>query len=176
MIHTGSIDRVIDNWKEQPRDTAHRLIDKYGQPDEVCSDMAVWHGKGPWKRIVLRNEEIEHRFPKPHMDCLECVIDYRVPSGKMCEIGRFDGSVLIDRTKGEMSARCDREEANVLALNLAHEIIIGQRNVDDARREYGKQMQAFMNGESAPYVEGFMFGPPRGNTNDPDEQTIRMNV
>jgi hypothetical protein len=174
MLQTESIERVIDNWRSQPRETAHRLLNKYGRPDELCDNMAIWHSKGPWKRIVLRNEEIDHQFPRPHRDCLECVIDYRVPVDKMCDLGRFDGSILYDRTKGEMSARCDSEEANVLALNLAHEIITNQRSVEDARREFGNQIKAYMSDESAPYMEEFRFGPPRGNTSDTDSSTIRM--
>ena len=37
------------------------------------------------------------------------------------ELAAFDGAVIVERTKGEMSARCDREAANVLALNLVSE-------------------------------------------------------
>jgi hypothetical protein len=47
----------------------------------------------------------------------------------------FDGSVLVDRTKGEMSARCEGEAANFLALNLADEIVHGKKDVATARNE-----------------------------------------
>jgi hypothetical protein len=33
--------------------------------------------------------------------------------------------VIVERTKGELSARCEGEEANFLAINLAHQIVTG---------------------------------------------------
>lgn len=69
---------------------------------------------------------------------MESVIDYHVPPDKADDLEAYDGSVLFDRTKGEMSARCDKEAANMVALNLADDIITGKRNIDEARQEYGK--------------------------------------
>lgn len=40
----------------------------------------------------------------------------------MSELVRFDGSVIIDRTAGEVAARCDMEAMNILTLNLVHDI------------------------------------------------------
>ena len=54
-------------------------------------------------------------FPKPHQDVLEQTICYRVPPDKQDELAGFDGSVMSKGTKGDMSARCDREPANILA-------------------------------------------------------------
>lgn len=39
------------------------------------------------------------------------------------KIALYDGSVYPDRTKGEVSAVCDKEEMNILSLNLFHEIL-----------------------------------------------------
>jgi len=33
-----------------------------------------------------------------------------------------------------IAARCDKEEPNFLAINLAHEIITGKRSVDERAR------------------------------------------
>jgi hypothetical protein len=43
----------------------------------------------------------------PHAD-----IDYPVPVDKADELTRYDGSCLVDRTAGEVAARCDSEAAN----------------------------------------------------------------
>lgn len=169
--HRMSAQDVLGDWRSRPRERAMQLVEKYGQPDEICSNSLTWHNKGPWKRIVLRNEEIQHNFPKPHSDFLEQVIDYRVPLERLSDLGRFDGSVLVDRTKGEMSARCDQETANLLALNLAHDIADGRRSVEDARKEYTTQMMSAMMGQEAPYTERLLFSMPTG-TADPDETTI----
>jgi hypothetical protein len=53
-----------------------------------------------------------------------------VPPDKFDELAEYDGSVIVERTKGEIAARCDLEGANFLALNLAHEIVTGKRSVD----------------------------------------------
>jgi hypothetical protein len=45
----------------------------------------------------------------------------------------FDGSILVDRTRGEVAARCDSEAANVLGLNMVHELVTGKRTVEEAR-------------------------------------------
>ena len=71
-----------------------------------------------------------------------------------------------ERTKGEISARCDMEEINILALNLAHDIVRGQRTVDDARQFYAHTATPFMMNRPAPYVEGLLFQQPTGETAD----------
>lgn len=40
----------------------------------------------------------------------------------------------VERTRGELAARCDKEEMNYLALNLANDIATGKVDVDEARR------------------------------------------
>ena len=44
---------------------------------------------------------------------------------EVLDLARFDGSVIVERTRGEIGARCDKEEMNYLALNLAHDIVTG---------------------------------------------------
>lgn len=68
---------------------------------------------------------------------------------------------------GELSARCDKEAANFLALNLADEIVRKKRSVTDARRMYGEQIMALKAGKPAPYTDRLMFDMMM-NTNDPD--------
>jgi hypothetical protein len=140
---------------------------KYGAPDEVTPTMLVWHDNGPWKRTTISRDAVPHRFPGPHDDVMEQVIDYRVPPDRFDELAAYDGSVIVERTKGEMSARCDKEGANFLALNLAHEIVTGRRSVAEARRFYAEQIVAMKAGRPAPYTERLMF-QPQTNAMDPD--------
>lgn len=42
-------------------------------------------------------------------------------------------SIVVDRTRAEVSARCDSEAANVLGLHMVHEIATGKRVVAGAR-------------------------------------------
>ena len=39
----------------------------------------------------------------------------------------YDGSVILERTKGEMSAWCDLEGANFLAISLANDVASGEK-------------------------------------------------
>lgn len=155
----SQVEQVIADWKDQPRQVAMDMMQKYGAPQEVTEQRLVWHDNGPWKRSELINEEIDHNFPMPHKDMLFQVVEYQVPADKFDELAQFDGSVIVDRTRGEIGARCDKEAANILALNLAHEVITGDRSVQEARKEYADQIVAMASGEPAPLTAELQFEP-----------------
>ena len=113
-----------------------------------------------------------HNFPAPHTDFLTQVIDYRVPPENIPDIVRFDGSIYIDRTKGEVAARCDAEAANVLGMNMVHEIVTGKRTVDEAREVTAQNTVAYATGRNAPYAERLLFDVPQGGTHDLDESML----
>jgi len=147
-------------------------MQKYGAPMEATATMLVWHNNGPWKRTIVFRDEVAHAFPGPHTDLLQQWIDYRVPLDRYDEMAMYDGSVVIERTNGEMSARCDKEEANFLALNLANDIATGRRTVEDARAMYAREIMAFKQGRGGPYTKGLQFSVPRGGTADPDRAAM----
>ena len=143
-----AVDKHLAGWKQKPRDVAKTMIGKYGLPHEATAQRFIWHNNGPWKFTQLVNEEIPHDFPMPHHDMLFQAIDYRVvDSSKVDALFRYDGSVIVERTKGELAARCDKEEANFLAINLAHDIVTGKRTVDDARKFYSDSIAMMMKGK-----------------------------
>lgn len=168
---SAKVEKVIKDWKEKPQKVAREMTKKYGTPQEITEQRLVWHNNGPWKRTELINEEIDHEFPMPHKDMLMQVISYEVPAEKFDELAEYDGSVIAERTRGELAARCDKEAANFLALNLAHEIVTGERSVEEAREAYGEQIVAFAKGESAPLMEELNFRPQR-TAGDPDKTTL----
>ncbi len=76
-------------------------------------------------------------------------------------------------SRGEVGARCDTESANVLTLNLMHDIVQGRRTVDEARREFAEQTAAWALNRPAPYTEKLLFDvPARPDTADPDESAM----
>lgn len=158
-VTQASVDQITASWPATPRDVAAKMIAKYGLPQEATASMLVWHDNGPWKHTILSRDEVPHDFPKPHTDVLEQVVDYKVPPEKFDELAAYDGSVIVERTKGEISARCDKEEANFLALNLADDIVKERRTVGDARAFYAKTITAAMQGEKPAYVQGLRFSP-----------------
>lgn len=168
----NTLEAFIADWPETSKKIAKTIEDKYGDPDEKTASMLVWHNKGPWKRTIVWRDTVAHHFPMPHPDLLEQVIDYKVPLDKYDDLAMYDGSVIVERTKGEISARCDKEGANMLALNLAHEVATGVRSVKDARAFYAKTIKNFMAGQSSPYMERFLFTVPKGGTADADRSVM----
>jgi hypothetical protein len=160
---------VIADWPAKPKEAAQAMVAKYGPPGGVTSQALIWWDKGPWKEIVVNRREVPHSFPKPHTDLLEQAIDYRVPPDRFDELAHYDGSVIVERTKGTMSARCDKEEMNFLALNLAHDVVTGKRTVANARKTYADTAMAFMKGEKRPYTQKLQFEVAKGGAGDPDQ-------
>ena len=167
---TPSAQAILANWPTKPAEVGQLMIRKYGTPDEATPRILRWHGDGGWKRSILYREEVPHNFPMPHTDLLEQVIDYRVPPDKFDELAAYDGSVIVERTKGEISARCDKEEMNFLALNLANDIVTGKRSVEEARQFYAQTAMAFKQGRKDPYTQRLQFQVPQSGTPDPDTQ------
>jgi hypothetical protein len=145
------------------------LIAKYGNPDVVGDRMLVWFDTGPFTKTVLMRDAAPHDFPMPHVDYLTQTALYRVPADKVDDLFEYDGSVWVHRTRGELSAQCDVEAMNFLALNLAHDIASGRRSVTDARAFYARTAMEFKQGNrSSPYVTGLMFRSG-ANAADPDK-------
>jgi len=167
-------DAMIADWPATPQKVAREMIAKYGPPHEATSSMLVWHSNGPWKRTILSRAEVPHEFPMTHTDLLEQSIDYRVPPDRFDELAAYDGSVIVERTKGEMSARCDKEEMNFLALNLANDVATGTKTVAEAREFYAKTAMAFKEGKKDPYTQGLQFTVGKGGTGDPDKPMPMM--
>ena len=113
----------------------------------------------------------EHQFPAPHFDSVESVIDYRVPPEQFTPLARFDGSVIAERTAGEVSARCHDEQANFLALNLAHDLVTGAKGVEEARAYYAEEFLNARRKQPTPYMEKLRFQPGTG-TADPDQRVL----
>lgn len=167
---TGS--DTIRDWPEESREATQLVLDKYGEPHEVTDSQLVWHRVGPWKRIVASKAFYQHAFPAPHQDSIETVIDYQVPPDKFSDLAWFDGSVIVERTAGEVSARCHDEEANTLALNLMHDIVSGARTVEQARAYYAKEFLDYRRKQPTPYMQALQFTPPAGATADPDVRLL----
>jgi hypothetical protein len=113
-----------------------------------------------------------HDFPAPHIDSVESVIDYRVPPEKFSGLAAFDGSVIVERTAGEVSARCHDEQANFLALNLMHDIVTGAKTIQEARDYYAKEFADYRRKLPTPYMDGLRFTPGDRNAADPDTRML----
>jgi hypothetical protein len=171
MMETLQGSKIIEGWPEESREAAQLVIDKYGEPHESTESFLIWNQVGPWKRIIASKAFYKHDFPVPHFDSVESVLDYGVPPQYFTPLAEFDGSVMVDRTAGEVSARCHDEEANSLALNLAHDIVTGTRTVEEARQYYAKEFLDYRRRQPTPYMDELRFEAGR-DTADPDERVL----
>ena len=163
---------IIAEWPEESREAAQLVIDEHGEPQEATDSLLVWHDVGPWKRVVASRTFYEHNFPAPHIDSVESFIDYRVPVDKFTPLAEYDGSVVVERTAGEVSARCHDEQANFLALNLMHDIVTDQKTVREARDYYAEEFLNARRQKPTPYMEKLHFQPHTGRSADPDERAL----
>jgi hypothetical protein len=162
---------TLSAWPQASRLAAEAMIERYGQPTEITASMLAWRDQAPFHRTVVFRDALAHSFPIDHEDVLLQEVTLKVPLDKVDDLVRFDGSLLIDRTKGTVAARCDHERHNMLALNLAHDIIEGKRDVESARRFFADTIAKQMAGRSSPYTEKLLFSPS-ASAADPDRNLI----
>lgn len=153
------MERIVASWPERPRLGAMEMLAKYGPPQEVTPQRVVWHNAGAFKRITVIRDAQPHDFPMPHVDFMEHTISLRVPIDKVQDLIAFDGSNTINRTVGELSARCDLEAHNILTLNLAHDIVTGRKTVAQARQAFGEAVQQEIAGRPPAIVQALQFRP-----------------
>lgn len=174
LVHADEASDTIASWPAEAQKAAKSMIEMHGAPNEVTATTLMWHDAGPWKHIIASNVVTQHNFPLPHPDTVEQFVSYKVPENKHDEIALFDGSVNIDKTRGEMSARCDAEHHNILSLNLAHDIIIGKRTVKDARAFFTQAvMVEKKENKLHDYMKKLNF-KPQPNSANPDKISPEM--
>ncbi len=169
VVAQGS--EIIKAWPEESREAAQLVIDEYGQPHEATESALTWHNVGPYKRMIASKVFWQHDFPAPHIDAVETVIDYRVSSEFFTPLAEFDGSVVVERTAGEVSARCHDVQANNLALNLMHDVVTGAKSSNEARDYYAKEFLDYRRKEPTPYMDE-LHVPTGTNTPDPDRRVL----
>lgn len=166
--------QIIADWPEASKKAANEMMEKYGQPDEMTAMELIWRDNEPWIRTVVYGYEIDHNWPAPHKDVLEQVINYDVPPDLFDDLAHYDGSVIAERTKGELSARCHSEFANLIALNLANDVIQATKTVEDARTAYTEAVKAHMAGDTPEIAQKLTFEWPQEDVTNSDEASIEM--
>jgi len=163
----------VSSWNKSCQMAVDEITKKYGKPNGVTADELIWTNAGVWKKICISKMESKHSFPIEHTDMMQTTLMYKVPEDKMDELGMFDGSVTFDRTQGTMSARCDKEANNFLALNLANDIITNKKTVAQARQAYGDIIKEKMSGKNPEYMAKLTFSS-QDKAADPDKNTTGL--
>jgi len=165
------VQKNLVGWPKLSVAVAADLITRYGMPRESGAERLVWYDNGPWKRTVLHREQIPHNFPYPHADILEQTVNYRVPLDKIAALVRYDGSLVVDRTRGELTVHCNDERMNTLTLNIANDIVTGDRTLEQALAYHAQVVRGVQIGEPETYPYQLRFKPSRAaETADPDEE------
>lgn len=146
--------RMISRWPEDSRALAGVLIEKYGAPDEEVASQLSWNDRGPWKTIVVFRDRAAFGR-SAHL--LETVAYGKAPFNRWRQLSAFGRGASYDPLTRELSARSDREETNILALNLADEILRGKRNAAGARAFYDSTFNLALFGKSSPYMSRLLF-------------------
>jgi hypothetical protein len=158
-MDTRNGSRIIQDRPEESREAARLVIDEYGEPAEATPSFLVWYQVGDWKRVIASTAFFNHGFPAPHIDSAAPVTGYQVPVEQLSALAAFDGSVIVERTAGEVSARCHDEEANRLALNLMNDLVTGWKDVDEARAYNAREIVRYRKKEPTPYMDKLHFEP-----------------
>ena len=167
------VERLIEDWPTLSKKVTKKMMEFYGPPNDTTHSTVIWYYNSPWKKTIVYKEGVPHDFPEPHVDMLEQFIDYHVPADKAGEIAKLEGSLVIDRTRGEVSVHCDNEGANTLSMNMMHEIVTGKRTAEEAREKIAEQITEFLMNRPAPYAEKFQFELPQKEQVDPDVTIVK---
>ncbi len=164
-----SLEQLTANWNETARNAARQMFEKYGPPQEVTASRLVWHDNRPWKRTEVINQDVPHNFPTQHTDVLAQTLAIDVPVDRYSDLAAFDGSVTANRTAGEFTACSNREEHNLIALNLASDILSGRLTVPQARQRLAELVQQSDSGQRVAYAGDIRFSlPVSSRTGDAD--------
>lgn len=139
----------LDGWPEAAKTAATATSEKYGAPKTTEDARLVWEDAKPFKRIVV------HREGTP----LEQVVAYKASSAD--ELAKFSEHVKYDGDASELSARHDREELNVLALNLANDIATGTKTLEQATTAWTEGEKAIKDGQAPAAAQRLSFEPAK---------------
>jgi hypothetical protein len=147
---------VISRWSDPALLLAAKLIEEYGPPDRIDYSRIAWNEKGPWKRITVWDIR-QNQAADMGTDDIEQTAACPVPAEKIQALAAFSGKIRVSQDGGELSARSDSEEQNFLAINLAHEIILGHTDQLEARRLYDRIIKLSSAGKYSPYMRKLLF-------------------
>jgi hypothetical protein len=150
-------DDVLWTWPASSEKTALAMIEKYGQPGQVTDDAMVWYNNGPWKRTVVHRQASDGDDGTTAIGVLEQTITFQLPEDRFAVLDSFTRGMVGDMRRNELSSRSSSEKKNFLAINLAKEVISGDKTLEEARVFYYKQMSLMEAGKSSRYTEGFLF-------------------
>jgi hypothetical protein len=144
---------------------------RYGAPAEITARQVTWINSGQWARTTLYKEGVAHNFATPHRNVLEQAVLYKVPIDKLVALAQFNRSLVADLARGELVSSADSEEINFLTVNVADDVVKGQRTAEEARIYFAQLVRAKMIKEPERELRELKFAPAKSakETADMDE-------
>tara|TARA_R100001163_G_C5064342_1_gene201917 strand:+ start:1418 stop:2092 length:675 start_codon:yes stop_codon:yes gene_type:complete len=131
-----------------PADRLNDLIKEYGNPDVIdtrSGGQAIWYDRSlkatPYKRIEIRDEQIPHDKPKPHVDFLYSWYKVEIPDHLISGLHKISESILYDPLKKTMTARCHDMKANIVTHWIVKNYAQGKLLIDEAVGMYGPMIE-----------------------------------
>lgn len=152
-----SLNQHLVAWPLVSARAALNVARKYGLPDNIGTTEIVWHSAGPWKSITVHRIGSPMKFPLLHRQILTQTIDWSVPQKKVDALQKFYPAIDVHQKAGTVSVTSQIEGANFAALNLAHEIVIGQLTVSEARNRFQQIMGNVVSGNIPPIALHLQF-------------------
>jgi hypothetical protein len=153
-------DSARSNGPDYSNLTLNHMIDKYGPPQRIELNRAVWTNKGPWKRISVWDDMELQDFTLAKDNNLEVTLAYPVPADRRGDVTDFGGRISVSSDGSEISASSYSEERIFLVMNLADEVIRGAKTPQQARDFDALTLQLADAGKSSPYMQRLLFQPP----------------
>src|SRR6185436_7083073 len=122
--------------------------------DQLQDDSLTWLGRGPGKRTTGHRDDVSQDLPGDDWNLLEQSAAYPVGTKAMEALKQLRVGVGVAPEGGEIIAISESEETNFLAVNVAADLLKGERFLDDARDFYYRQRDLWNAGKSTRYLEG----------------------
>lgn len=147
------VQRILANWPRESRTTANLAVKRFGPPVSASPEALAWNKSGPWGRTEVFRSGEKRSFPLEHRDIIRQSVPRQVTAEQAAILEQMDIGLSVAGKPTLLSSISDSEESNFLGINVADEVLSGERSPEEARAFYRKTSQAAAAGKSSPYTE-----------------------
>ncbi len=138
-VQTGS---TKSGWKHKGAfEYASKLRRKFGKPITSGTTIMIWENIAGFDRVEVRDELIDHDFPKPHKDFVYSYLsltDEEVTKMQdlISAFSKVTGSIFFDGLKKEMGARCGMLLKNADTFTYIMSVLAG--DIEPTKENYSE--------------------------------------
>lgn len=99
-----------------------KLLKRYGRPDSATRKTRTWKNILGVSRVTVKDESILHKSPARHHDYVYSTAKIRVTPKVQRRLVNSSGSIIVDRLKGEVTARCHSVTKNAVTLSFVKDL------------------------------------------------------